>query len=95
MNIYLTSELAKCTWELVVIQLVIRFDAMNANIENIELQRPFYRYSANADGSSMTTSPQASTRYLGTYVGTRSKCNIYRLYLDFNQRCRWTRWLMV
>jgi archaellum component FlaC len=39
------------------------------DIDNIELQRPFYRYSANSDGSNMTESPQANTKYLGTYVG--------------------------
>ena len=32
-----------------------------SKVENIELQRPFYRYSANADGSSMTTSLQPTT----------------------------------
>ena len=42
------------------------------DIDNIELQRPFYRYSANSDGSNMTESPQANTKYLGTYVGVEA-----------------------
>lgn len=49
------------------------------DITNIELQRPFYRYSVNANGSGMTTSPQADTKYLGTYVGITASTN----YLDY------------
>lgn len=37
----------------------------------------YVRYSANADGSNMTTSPTDTTKYIGIYVGTSSSVPAY------------------
>lgn len=40
----------------------------------------YVRYSANSDGSSMTTSPQSNTKYIGIYTGTSSTVPAYTLF---------------
>ena len=40
-------------------------------------QYTYIRYSANADGSNMTDTPSASTKYIGVYSGTASSCPAY------------------
>lgn len=40
----------------------------------------YIRYSANANGSSMTTSPQTNTKYIGVYVGTSSSVPAYTAF---------------
>ena len=40
----------------------------------------YVRYSANSNGSSMTTSPTSTTKYIGIYVGTSSSVPAYTAF---------------
>jgi len=40
----------------------------------------YIRYSANSNGSSMTDTPSASTKYIGVYVGSSSTCPAYTAF---------------
>ena len=40
----------------------------------------YIRYSANANGSSMTTTPSTTTKYIGVYVGTSSTVPAYTAF---------------
>lgn len=42
----------------------------SSTIDNIKLNKVFYAYSPNYDGSDMTLEPQEDTRYMGTFSGT-------------------------
>ena len=62
-----------------------------SKVENIELQRPFYRLFGKCKWNTYDNITTTYNQIFGNLCRNNSKCNIYRLYLDFNQRCRWTK----